>query len=232
VRTELNHRSSSADTDTVRVTDIVEHVRRPGRYFLTLSDGRTFTVSVQLLADAGATRKGAVLDAAGAARLERESAVLRVMDKAVASLSRGRRTRRELEQRLRRTKPGIETPDKGTIAIALDRLTESGLLSDAAVARAEASSRLRRGDAPFRVRQILQQKGIEREAASHAVAQAVIEDVIDEDAQCLALAERRMRSLSKLAPMVARRRLVAYLVRRGYGTTSVRKAVAEHFGTR
>lgn len=216
----------------ITITDIVEHPRRPGRYLLTLSDERVFTLSVALLADLGATRKGLALPAEVIARLEAEAEILRVMDRAVASISRARRTRRELEQRLRRTRPGIEPPAAPVIAIALDRLVQAGILSDENVARAEASSRLRRGDAPRRVAMILQQKGIPRVDAAEAVARAVTEDDIDEDAHCEQLADRRMRSLQKLEPAVAKRRLMAFLMRRGYGSHSVRMAVAKHFGGR
>lgn len=216
----------------VTITDIVEHPRRPGRYLLTLSDERTFTLSVALLADLGATRKGIALSPEIIVKLEGEAAILRVMDRALASIGRARRTRRELEQRLRRTKPGIEPPAANVIAIALDRLTESGILSDESVARAEASSRLRRGDAPRRVAMILQQKGIPRSDAADAVARAVTEDSIDEDAQCEQVADRRMRSLQKLEPVVAKRRLMAFLMRRGYGSNSIRLALAKHFNSR
>ncbi len=229
----------SADNSiaSVRIVDLVEHARRPGRFLLTLSDERTFTLSASLLADLGATRNGAALDGAaldGAAlsKLENEAEVLRVMDRAVASLSRGRRTRRELEQRLRRVKPGMLAPDVATVVVALDRLVESGVLCDEAVARAEASSRLRRGDAPRRVEMILQRKGIERRAAADAVAVAVMEDEIDEDAQCRLVAEKRMRSLAKLETNVAKRRLMAFLLRRGYGSSSIRLAMAEPFDSR
>lgn len=216
----------------VIVTDIVEHPRKPGRYLLTLSDNRAFTLSIALLADLGLTRKGVSLSPGAITRLESEAEILRVMDRALASISRARRTRRELEQRLRRTKPGIEPPAPATIAEALDRLTASGILSDEAVARAEASSRLRRGDAPRRVAMILQQKGIGRADAADAVTLAVEEDNIDEDAQCLAVADKRMRALAKLEPLVARRRLMAFLLRRGYGSNSIRLALSKHFDTR
>lgn len=216
----------------VTITEIVEHPRRPGRYLLTLSDERAFTLSVSLLADLGATRKGIALSPEIISRLEGEAAILRVMDRALASIGRARRTRRELEQRLRRTKPGVEPPAANVIAVALDRLTESGILSDENVARAEASSRLRRGDAPRRVAMILQQKGIARSDAAEAVARAVTEDSIDEDAQCEQVADRRMRSLQKLEPVVAKRRLMAFLMRRGYGSNSIRLALAKHFNSR
>ncbi|MEP6836011.1 MAG: regulatory protein RecX [Gemmatimonas sp.] len=220
------------ENTAITITDIVEHPRRPGRYLLTLSDERAFTLSVALLADLGATRRGLAVSPALIAKLEAESAVLRVMDRAMASIGRARRTRRELEQRLRRTKPGVEPPAASVIAVALDRLTQSGVLSDESVARAEASSRLRRGDAPRRVEMLLQQKGIARADAADAVARAVTEDHIDEEAQCELVADKRMRSLQRLEPTVAKRRLMAFLMRRGYGSSSIRLALAKHFGSR
>lgn len=224
--------TSMTEPKAVTVTDIVEHPRRPGRYLLTLSDERAFTLSVSLLADLGATRKGIVLSTEVIQKLEAEAGILRVMDRAVASISRARRTRRELEQRLRRAKPGVEPPSAPVIATALDRLAEAGMLSDENVARAEASSRLRRGDAPRRVAMILQRKGITRTDAADAVARAVTEDSIDEDEQCALVADKRMRSLQKLEPAVAKRRLMAFLMRRGYSSNSIRTAVAKHFNSR
>lgn len=222
----------SDEAQVITIKEIVEHPRRPGRYLLTLSDERTFTLSVALLADLGATRKGIALTNDLIARLETEAGILRIMDRALASIGRARRTRRELEQRLRRTKPGVEPPAVAMIAVALDRLTESGILNDESVARAEASSRLRRGDAPRRVAMILQQKGINRVDAADAVARAVTEDSIDEDAQCEAVADKRMKSLQKLEPLVAKRRLMGFLLRRGYGSNSIRLAMAKHFNSR
>lgn len=216
-------------TVAITVTEIVEHPRKPGRYLLTLSDQRVFTLSIGLLSDLGLSRKGLALSAEALQRLESEAAILRVMDKALASISRARRTRRELELRLRRTRPGVEAPPDAVIASALDRLEASGVLSEESVARAEASSRLRRGDAPRRVKLILQQKGILREDAARAVEAAIAEDSIDEDAQCAEVAEKRMKSLQKLEPQVARRRLTAFLLRRGYGSNSIRLAIATHF---
>lgn len=216
----------------ISITDIVEHPRRPGRYLLTLSDERSFTLSVSLLAELGATRRGLALSPDVIAKLDAEAGILRVMDRALASIGRARRTRRELELRLRRTKSGIEPPSAPVIAIALDRLAEAGILSDEHVARAEASSRLRRGDAPRRVAMILQQKGINRIDAADAVARAVTEDSIDESAQCALVADKRMRSLQKLEPLVAKRRLMAFLMRRGYGSSSIQLAMAKYFGGR
>ena len=209
----------------VRVKELRESPRRPGRYFLALSDGRTLVLGIVALADVGATRAGAILSPDALAALVRESTITDLADRAVGFLARGRRTRRELEQRLRRREP-----DATLIAASLDRLESSGLLSDSEVADAEASARLRRGEAPARVRQMLRRKGIgEREAAT-AISKAVQDDGFDELTACRALVEKRMRALGKLDPAVARRRLTAFLVRRGFGGSVLHKVVGEQFG--
>ena len=78
-------------------------------------------------------------------------------------------------------------------------------------------SRLRRGEAPAKVRQVLRRKGVERRRVNEAVSAAISEDGFDELASCRALAEKRVRALGAEEPVVLRRRLVAFLQRRGFG---------------
>lgn len=226
--------SGSADVvlGPVTVTDLRESPRRPGRYFVTLSNGASLLLGIGALADAGAVRIGVTLDADTLAGLVRESAVTALADRAIGFLARGRRTRRELEQRLRRKKPDASIPDAALIAAALDRLEASGVLSDADVASAEASARLRRGEAPMRVKGALRRKGIPERDASDAVGKAVEDDGFDEVAACKAAAEKRMRALGKLEPAVARRRLTAFLARRGYEGSVLRTVIDEQFRRR
>lgn len=165
---------------------------------------------------------GVVLTPEIVALLVRDATITDLTDRAVAAIARGRRTRRELEQRLRRREP-----DVALVAAALDRLEASGLLSDTEVARAEAASRLRRGEAPARVKQTLRRKGIGDRDATRAIADAVEQDGFDELAACRAAGERRMRALSKLEPAVAKRRLVAFLSRRGFGGGAIHTVVRE-----
>jgi len=204
----------------VTVTALRESPRAPGRYVVTVSDGKSFVVGVAALSDAGATRIGAVLSADAIQRLARESAVSDLVARAVAMLARSRRTRRELEIRLRRREP-----DRTRIATALDRLEQAGILSDTEVARAEASSRLRRGEAPARVRGVLRSKGIGGADAGAAVAQAIDENGFDELTACMQVAEKRMRAMSKLDPVVARRRLIGFLQRRGFDGSTIRRVL-------
>lgn len=190
-----------------------------------LSNGQQCVVGVQALADAGATRVGAVLAPEQLARLVHAGAVSKLVDRALGFLARGRRSRRELELRLGRKPREGEPPPRAMIAEALDRLEANGILSDESVARAEAASRLRRGEAPGRVRQTLRRKGIGGSATDAAIADAVESDGFDELEACRAQAAKRWRSLEKLEPMVARRRLMAFLQRRGFGGHAIRVVV-------
>lgn len=209
------------------VKEIRESPRRPGRYTLVLSDGRTLTLGIEALSDAGATRVGVLLDVPVVERLIRESTVTDLADRALGFLARGRRTRLELEQRLRRREP-----DRALVASALDRLERAGILSDADVAAAEASARLRRGEAPARVRQTLRRKGIGDRLTSEAVSTAVREDDFDEAEACRVAAAKRARALASLDTATAKRRLTGFLARRGFSGSIVRTVVDETLGRR
>jgi len=201
---------------------VLESSRRPERFVLTLADGRTFTVAIGALSETGATRAGVQLDTDAVAYLVRESAITDLSDRAINALARGRKTRRELEVRLRRVQP-----DVSLIGEALDRLTAIGVLSDEEVAHAEAAARLRRGQAPAKVRQVLRRKGVEGRMVNEAVSAAVSEDGFDELVSCRALAEKRVRALGAKEPAVLRRRLVAFLQRRGFGGSVIGQVLRE-----
>jgi regulatory protein len=74
---------------------------------------------------------------------------------------------------------------------------------------------------------VLRRKGIDAKSAAEAISEAVETDGFDEVAACRAQAEKRWRSLSKLDPAVARRRLVGFLQRRGFGGSVIRTVVDE-----
>jgi regulatory protein len=204
----------------ITVTAIRESPRRPGRYWVELSDKRRLLVTAGVLSDTGATRVGVVLSEEALDRLAHEAVVIGLMDRALNMLARSRRTRRELDLRLRR---GEVEP--GLIVEALDRLEAAGVLSDEEVARAEASARLRRGEAPGRVRQQLLRKGVSGAVAREALAEATRDDGFDEGAACRAAAEKRARGLRGLELAVAERRLLGFLLRRGFSSSVARVEV-------
>ncbi|GAB1341140.1 regulatory protein RecX [Gemmatimonas sp.] len=213
-------------SETLHLKEIRESPRRPGRFLLSLSDGRQLVVTLAVLADTGATRAGIALSEAVLSRLLHEHVITELADRALDALARGRRTRRELELRLRKREATAVQ-----IAEALARLEQAGLLSDERVAQAEAASRLRRGEAPARVRQQLRRKGVEGSIVADAVADAINDDGFDETAACRAVAEKRARTLRTDEPAAAQRKLLGFLLRRGYGGGIARQVVRDVLGT-
>ncbi|AQP46724.1 hypothetical protein BW730_03460 [Tessaracoccus aquimaris] len=107
----------------------------------------------------------------------------------------------------------------------LERFTEVGLVDDAAFAAAVTQSRARnslRGKA--RIRQELREKGVDRETAEEALAEL---DPEEELAAALELGRRKARSMARLEPHVARRRLAGVLARRGFSSSVTAAVLAE-----
>jgi regulatory protein len=141
---------------------------------------------------------------------------------ALRLLERQRRTRSDLERRLR---------DKGyaaaTVAQVLDRLHEVGLVDDVEYARAfMAGRRARRSAGARRIEQELKARGVGGEDIATAAGRLDAEQGgVDELAaarKVLAQAERRMRALE---PRVRRQRLYALLARRGFDGDVIRRAL-------
>jgi regulatory protein len=208
--------------DGVLVKALRESPRRPGRYLLSLSDGRELVVGIAALADHGATRTGVALSSTALQQLTVEHSITELVDRGLGYLARGRRTRRELETRFRQ-----KAAEPKHIVVALERLKALGVLSDEAVAEAEAASRLRRGEAPARVRQQLRRKGVAGPVVTDALASAIRQDDFDERAACYTVAEKRARTLRAQEPAVARRKLLGFLLRRGYNGTIARAVARE-----
>jgi len=124
---------------------------------------------------------------------------------------------RELRQRLVRR--GFPEPD---VDAAIARLTAAGLLDDAAYARHLTRSRIVGGRAaPRRVRLELARRGVDRATADAAVDAVVEDEAVDPAAALEALARRRAVTLARLDPATRRRRLYAYLARRGYDADDI-----------
>lgn len=127
---------------------------------------------------------------------------LRLLDKRA-------RSRSELEQALR----GRGVPDD-VAARVLDRFTEVGLVDDAVLARTMAAAQHReRGLARRAVAVKLRNRGLDDQVVADALTEIEAES---EPRRARELAERRVRSLSRLPAEVQIRRLVGYLGRKGY----------------
>lgn len=197
-----------------RITALKAHPRRPGRYVVEVDTQRIGVVSVALIAELG-LRVGLELSAEARVRIEEGARRVACFDRATDALARRARSRADLGRWLRERE--FTAPD---IEAALDRLVALGLLDDHAFARGFARTRLSagRGFGPRRVAAELSRRGVSRRVVDAVLAELAEEaGAPDDRTAARAVAERRVQSLRGLAPEVARRRLVAFLVRRGFG---------------
>ena len=145
------------------------------------------------------------------------------MDKALELLSFRARSESELERRLLRAG---HKPD--TIAPALRRCRELGYLDDRAFALSHVRDRLRlRPRGRRALRSELYRRGVDAELADEAIDRGFEETGVDETDLARRVARKRFRILKGAQPEAARRRLAAYLARRGFPPTVVREVVAE-----
>ena len=132
-----------------------------------------------------------------------------------------RNLRRKLEQK------GF---DKVESDDAITRLMERGYLDDAKYASEFARQRLVSGGGSVRrVEQQLVQRGIARDVARSAAAAVAEEEGIDPAVAIEKLAAKKVASMGDLEPLVMRRRLFGFLVRKGYDLDDVRKVVSRIF---
>ena len=130
------------------------------------------------------------------------------------------RSRGELEKALQRR----NVPDEVASSV-LDRMSEVGLVDDAAFANDWVESRQSRRLLSSRVlRQELMTKGVDRDEIDAALEQVSPEAEYD---AALALAEKKVRSMSGLEPAVRRRRLAGALARRGFNSGVTARVLSE-----
>lgn len=133
------------------------------------------------------------------------------------------RTRAELRTKL--ASRGV--PDEISERL-LDRFTEVGLIDDAAFARSWVSSRQSgKGLAPRALAQELRRKGVDDETAREALGEVGLDDQVE---AARLLVRRKLRSVARLEPAVAQRRLVAMLARKGYSSGLAFRVVQDELG--
>ena len=115
----------------------------------------------------------------------------------------------------------------GAVDAVLRELADRGLLDDSAFAQAYAASRARRGRGPARIQAELTGRGVERSVAERAVAAAFTAEQIDPLAEARRVALRQAAKFGGLPPGERRRRVAAFLLRRGYDGVAAREVAAE-----
>lgn len=161
--------------------------------------------------------KDRMLDKSEIDKIRKEDERYRAYALAIQYLGAKPRTRKQIQQYLQRK----EFEDEN-IQYALDRLEKEHIVDDEEYARQFASGRLRNSLKGRRwIKQELQQRGVSKEAAAEAT------DALDREVELIAAkkaAEKKARSL-KGELRDRKRKLMGYLMRRGFPTDIVMEAI-------
>jgi regulatory protein len=201
------------------VTQITEHPRKAGHYVVDV-DGREFAV---VTADALAAMKakvGVVVDDRLAAHLREATELTSAYDRALNLLAFRARSARELERRL--LQKGV-TAERAARVIA--KLRDVGLIDDGDFARQLARSKVSAGASRRRLHQELFKRGVSRDVADEAVDEVLEEENVDEVAVAERVARKRLPMLKGADAPTRRRRLYAFLARRGHDTETIREVM-------
>jgi regulatory protein len=193
---------------------------RPAGRFAVLVDGRERAVlSLDAIERLGLVVGRPIAGLEDAIALE--GARLQSYDRALNMLAFRARSSSELARSLIR-----KGEEKAHVDWAIARLQEQGLLDDAAFARAFTRSRVVGGkQSRRRVEQELARKGVARSVAGEAIDDVFEDEAVDQRSIVEEAARKKLRSLAGLEPAVQRRRLYAFLARRGYDLDDIRAAI-------
>jgi regulatory protein len=201
------------------ITAITPVPRHPGRYEVLVAGKRFATLSLDAIERLGLVVGGAV--AGVEERIAHEAAALKVYDRALNMLAFRARSSAELARALVRKGEPKELADRAVV-----RLQEQGLLNDAAFAESFTRAKvLGAHQSKRRVQQDLARKGVARSVTDEAIATVFEEEGVDQREVVEQAARKKLRSLLRLDPVVRRRRLYAFLARRGYDGDDIRVAM-------
>ena len=203
------------------LTGLAPDPRQPGYRLVEVDRGRFASLPAAALEPLD-LRLGSELGAAVLERLRELADVEAAERAALRALARRAHARRDLQRRLVKK----QHPPRAVDA-ALERLADRGLLDDRRFAEQYAALRATRGKGPARLIKDLLAQGVERRTAEDAVRQALDDEDIDPGREARAVAVKRARQLDGLPPAVRKRRLLAFLLRRGYGGPQVKALIAE-----
>ncbi len=211
---------AAVDDEDVRVIidDLVADPRRPGSLRVVIGGRPAWTVPADMVTALGLAPgrevRGDAIDA---------------LDRAAEEEGAFRAGLRALERRAHGTRElALKLEHRGhtpaAVTAAIHRLERLGLLDDLVFARGYVESHGPRGRGPARLRRDLSQRGVGRDVVDKVLGE-VLSTVDDPLAQPRALVEKRADQLHGLPREARRRRLVAYLGRRGYRGAEMRQLV-------
>jgi regulatory protein len=221
---ESTPRESQAEMADIRpgtITRIAPQRRAQNRFNIEIDGRYGFSLAEDVLVRAGLAT-GDSLDESAIAELLAGDERARATEAALAFLAYRPRSEKEVRDRLRRSQFSQDAIDH-----VISRLHEWHYLDDADFARRWVENRATHRPRGSRLlQQELRQKGIDRETARDAIAEAEL----DETAAAEQLARGRASAYAGEDPAVMRRRLGAYLARRGYSYDVVRVALERALG--
>ena len=201
------------------ITAITATPRHPGRFELLVDGKACATLSLDAIERLGLVVGGSTVGLEE--RIAHEAAALRTYDRALNLLAFRGRASKELARSLVRKGEPKELVDR-----AIERLSDQGLLDDAAFAESFTRAKvLGAQQSRRRVQQDLARKGVAREVSDAAIATVFEEEQVDQREIVEQAARKKLVSLRKLDPAVRRRRLYAFLARRGYDSDDIRGAM-------
>lgn len=205
------------------ITQITEQKRRENRRNVFLDGAFAFGCNLNVVAKFR-LREGLALTADQVQQILQGEVKQDCFDKAMQHLESRLHSRAELERKLKRREYG-----PAVIGAVLDDLARMGYLNDAQFARTRAlSAAQHKHHGRRRAFMELIKRGVKGE-----VAEKALDDVYDaHDSTVVAreLAVKQLPRLKRLEPMVARRRLVGMLQRRGFDYDAIKPVVDEVLG--
>lgn len=198
-------------------------LRRPGAVRLALAGQAYCTVSVQTVA-AERLEVGMSVDGGLAERLAQAADVEAAYRTVLRALELRSYAAADLLRRIVRKGHLREVAEE-----AVERARQLGLLDDAAYAMNYVQTRAARGRGPARLVRELSAMGVSRALIDRAIA-AEWPEGSDRMAAPLALATKRASQLGRLPRPVLRRRLLAYLARRGFAGHEITEIVRKVAG--
>ena len=201
------------------LTALAPDPRRPEYRVVEIDRGRFASLKAADLADLG-LQIGAEIPEQTLGKLQDLADIEAAYGWALRALARRAHARFDLRRRLLQKQHPPPAVDR-----ALDRLANQGLLDDARFAADFALAKSRRGRGHARLVRDLQAQGVDRPIAEEAVRTSLAAEGVESGTAARALAAKRGKQLEGLPAPVRKRRLFAFLSRRGFSRDEIRAAL-------
>ncbi|GBD32924.1 Regulatory protein RecX [bacterium HR33] len=208
------------------VTALRPDARSSGHVVVEVDRQRYAVLPVEVVGSLG-LRQGLILSDELKGKLDQAVAVEGAYRVALRLLAARPRASGELINKLYQRGHSAEA-----INAALEKLKEAGLLDDLQFARHFVRVRAPRGHGRARLVTDLLQRGVERTLAERAVDEVIEAEGLDNLEQARRLMEKRLSQLEDLPLNVQRRRILAYLRRRGLSGYQIRQLLEEMLSQR